>query len=556
MHRKTNRTDEHLAARRRPTSTPTTLYRLTDLAEFRSAIRAKYLDMGGFNVQECAVGDRPALLVQGHVETERAKWAGRVSELIDDEVNARNTTAAAVLLIETADGVTWALSYGMGFFLLDQAFIDPGFGQRIAVRVADTEKLNSLTRKTMDDRAKVDRSSIPSGAQLRGFGIGGFGELVTRLVATAEIPGLSIGRSFKLRGADALSVPLAQNPRGLLSDLAAIEAVLAKPALKELEVLEQLVAIKRTSDVAVRLDGLLAAALVDPANNKVAVAWPHENVDENGTPESFVVKGRGSRTVRAGIPSLEDIIGALAPKSILDSLERVKIQLFSDTDGETAISTDVALRKWVAFETSLDDKRYFLHDGVWYLMDAAYADQLEKRVQEIFDRQWSTNLPAWPEDAAENECKEKEYNVIATEACGGILLDRKLIYTKQNRRGFETCDILTPDGTLVHVKNIDSSAPASHLFAQGHNSAHTLMSDNDAREKFRARVVTAGGDPALVKLKPPAVVFGIARRHGKPLTARSLYSFSQVTLVRTVDELDARGIDVFVVPIENGPPRI
>ncbi|MDR7084899.1 hypothetical protein J2X01_004218 [Arthrobacter ginsengisoli] len=62
--------------------------------------------MEGFNVQECAVGDRPALLVQGHVETERAEWAGSVSELIDDEVNARNTTAAAVLLIKTADGVT------------------------------------------------------------------------------------------------------------------------------------------------------------------------------------------------------------------------------------------------------------------------------------------------------------------------------------------------------------------------------------------------------------------------------------------------------------------
>ena len=106
MHRETDRTDEHLAARRRPTSSPTTLYRLTDVTEFRSVIRAKYLDMEGFNVQECAVGDRPALLVQGHVETERAEWAGRVSELIDDEVNARNTTAAAVLLIKTADGVT------------------------------------------------------------------------------------------------------------------------------------------------------------------------------------------------------------------------------------------------------------------------------------------------------------------------------------------------------------------------------------------------------------------------------------------------------------------
>lgn len=352
-----------------------------------------------------------------------------------------------------------------------------------------------------------------------------------------------------------MSVPLAQNPKELLSDLAAIEAVLAKPALKELEVLEQLVAIKKASDVATKLDALLVGSLGDPANSKVSVAWPHENVDENGTPESFVIKGRGARTICAGIPGLEDVIGAIAPNSVLDSLERVKIQLFSDTDGEMAISTDIALRKWVAFETSLDGKRYFLHDGVWYLMDAEYADQLEKRVQEIFDRQWDTALPPWPEDCAENECHEKDYNLIAAEACGGLLLDRKLIYTKQNRRGFETCDILTPDGTLVHVKNIDSSAPASHLFAQGHNSAHTLMSDNEAREKFRERVARAGGDPGLVKLKPPAVVFGIARRKGKPLTARSLYSFSQVTLVRTVDELDARGIPVFITPIENGPAK-
>lgn len=548
--------DEDLAARsRRPSSTPTTLYRLIDVDDSRKTIRTKYLSMEGFEVRECVVGDRPAVFIQGHIETERTKWAGRVSELIGDEVGARNTTAAAVLLIEAAEGVAWALSYGMGFFLLEQAFIDPGFGQRVAVRAADTENLNSLTRKTMDGRAKVDRSSIPSGAQLRGFGIGGFGELVTRLVATAEIPGLSIGKSFKLRGADALSVPLAHNPKELLSDLAAIEAVLAKPALKELEVLEQLVAIKKASDVATKLDALLVGALGDPANSKVSVAWPHENVDENGTPESFVIKGRGARTICAGIPGLADVIGAIAPKSVLDSLERVKIQLFSDTDGEMAISTDIALRKWVAFETNLDGRRYFLHDGVWYLMDAAYADQLEKRVQEIFDRQWDMALPPWPEDCAENECHEKDYNAIAAEACGGLLLDRKLIYTKQNRRGFETCDILTPDGTLVHVKNIDSSAPASHLFAQGHNSAHTLMSDNEAREKFKAQVAAAGGDPGLVKLKPPAVVFGIARRKGKPLTARSLYSFSQVTLVRTVDELDARGIPVFITPIENGPAK-
>ncbi|SEQ69448.1 sporadically distributed protein, TIGR04141 family [Arthrobacter sp. OV608] len=549
------RTESYLTTRSGSRPTPTTLYRLTDVGDFHNAIREKYLDMEGFETWECTVGDCPAVLIQGHIETERTKWSGRVSKIIDQEVSARNTTAAAVLLIRAERGVTWALSYGMGFFLLEQAHIDPGFGQRVAIRAADSENLNSLTRKTMDDRAKVDRSSIPSGAQLRGFGIGGFGELVTRLVATAEIPGLSIGKSFKLRGADALSVPLAQNPTELLSDLAAIEDVLAKPAIKELEILEHLVAIKKSSDTATKLDALLAGALVDPANSSISVAWPHEHVDENGTPDSFVIKGNGPRMIRPGIPGLEDIIGVIAQKGVLHSLERVKIQLFSDADAETAISTDIALRKWVAFETILDGKRYFLHNGTWYLMDSDYANHLAKRVQEIFDRQWDVELPHWPEDSGENECHEKDYNAIAAKACGGLLLDRKLIYTRQNRRGFEACDILTPDGTLVHVKNIDSSAPASHLFAQGHNSAHTLMSDSEARDKLRALVTKAGGDPELVKSKPPAVVFGIARRKRKPLSAESLYSFSQVTLVRTVDELDARGIKVFVAPIENGPTR-
>lgn len=45
----------------------------------------------------------------------------------------------------------------------------------------------------------------------------------------------------------------------------------------------------------------------------------------------------------------------------------------------------------------------------------------------------------------------------------------------------------------------------------------------------------------------------MARRSGKPFTAQSLYSFSQVTLVRTVEDLESRGIPVYVVSIDNDP---
>ncbi len=85
--------------------------------------------------------------------------------------------------------------------------IDPGFGQRIALRTADARELNSLTRTTLDQRSMTDRISIPSGDHLRGFGIGDFGEVVTRLVAKATIPELAGGaKPLRIRGADALSL--------------------------------------------------------------------------------------------------------------------------------------------------------------------------------------------------------------------------------------------------------------------------------------------------------------------------------------------------------------
>lgn len=232
-----------------PKPTATSLYRLIRVGELSAAVRDKYLnDTTKFTQESCTVGDREALLVHGHMATLRAAWADRVQALTSVSFEASNQNAAAVLIIAGEDDNTaWAISYGMGHHLLDQTRVDPGFGQRIAIRVADPDQLNSLISKTLDRRAKVDRSSIPSGSQLRGFGLADFGELVTRVVATAELSGLTIGKSFKVRGADALNLPLAHTPEDLLADLKVIEQALKKPPPPQLQILEQLVALKKNS---------------------------------------------------------------------------------------------------------------------------------------------------------------------------------------------------------------------------------------------------------------------------------------------------------------------
>lgn len=52
------------------------------------------------------------------------------------------------------------------------------------------EEIRSLTRTTVD-RSRTDRSSIPSGEQLRTHGVGYVGDIVSRVVGSATMPGLA-----------------------------------------------------------------------------------------------------------------------------------------------------------------------------------------------------------------------------------------------------------------------------------------------------------------------------------------------------------------------------
>ena len=475
-------------------------------------------------------------------------WAPTLHVLTSQPVALGNTTAAAVLLIRKGEEDAWGLTYGMGFQLLDQAKVDGGFGQRIAIRVADPHELNSITRTTLDQRSRTDRFSIPSGDHLRGFGVGDFGELVTRLVAKAEIPSITGGaRPIRIRGADALSVPLARKPDDLVTDLDVLEDILARPAAEGLEVLEQLVAIKHNPELTEALEAALTEALADPTNPRIGLSWPHERIDENGTPTSFRLSAAGHREVQDGTPELATILDVLVrenPNDRLDRLKRIRIQLYRDEAGDEPISTAIPGLRWLAFETEQDGKRYCLHDGNWYLMDQNYAAKLRARTQAIFERSPGIALPVWPAGL-----DEATYNALAAGALGGTLLDRRLIYTDLHHRGIEVCDVLTPEGILVHVKSLEASSPASHLLAQALVSTDALLHDEEARTRFRDRVQEKGGDVNHIPTPVRTVVLGMARK-GRIITSGDLFTFTQVTLVRNVAALQGRGVDVFVAPIE------
>jgi uncharacterized protein (TIGR04141 family) len=530
----------------------TSLYRVRDVPDLADAVQDKYLLRDTFETYEHQVGGRDALLVTGLVVTDKVTWADHIYDLVGQTLPLGNQTAIGVLLIRSNDDGAWALCYGLGFQTLDQSKVDPGFGQRIAIRAANPSELNSLTRTTLDQRSKTDRFSIPSGDHLRGFGVGGFGEIVTRLVGRATIDGLTAGNTpVRIRGADALSIPLGRKPDALVADLDVLNDLLDEDPAPDLAILEQLVPVKAPT-VIETLESALEDEL-DAEHGSLALSWPHERIEENTAPASWRFWGAGRHAPQDNIPELDDILDEMRKRPAGQRVERastLKVQLFRDGDGEDAMSTAIPVIKWLAFEHDLDGRRYCLHDGVWYLMTYDYAANLKEHTQKLFDRGPGVELPAWPIGQSEDE-----YNQAAAAVLGGVCLDKKLLYTSLHRRGIEACDVLTADGTFIHVKQMDGSAPASHQIAQALVSADALMYDSEARVKLAEKVEANGGDPALIPDRVERVVLAMARKDA-PLTADNLFTFTQVTLMRGVQMLQVRGVDVFVAPIERSTEPI
>lgn len=124
------------------------------------------------------------------------------------------------------------------------------------------------------------------------------------------------------------------------------------------------------------------------------------------------------------------------------------------------------------------------------------------------------------------------------------------IRTAQHPYGFEAADLLGADGALSHVKRAESSAPLSHLFAQGRVSADALRFDAEARAELVRRVrKEKPSHPINDDFVPTKVVYAISLKSGKPLTTQNLFTFAQMSMLQAARALRAHGIEVAVADI-------
>lgn len=529
-----------------------TLYRLLGEQELVGFVQEKYLGRAAFTAHSFEIQGRRGLLIEGSIKNDEVKWVPTVQSLTGCKINRSNSTAAGLILVPTqTKGVVWAISFGMGFLLLDKNYIDQGFGQRVTVRAVDPGVLKSVTRTKLDQRSKTERSSIPSGAHVRGFTVGDFGEIVTRVKGAAVIPELTSGdKTIQIRGSDSLSLPLGNSQELLVKDLDTIERILERDPHPELIYLDQLKKVK-SKNLIVQLESDFNSC-IDSGPERVGLHWPDERIEDTDAPDSFKlggvsrIPGLGLRGLQEGSPDLDcllTIVKAIPSLERANKARKMTVQLYKDDGGKEAVSGAIPIWNWFTFECVIDSRRFCLHNGSWYEIATDYAQRLDEETTRIFSKKFDQELPNW----RVNE-PEEEYNKRLADSLNGVCLDRKLIRTTAHRRGIEPADVFIDGNTLIHVKQFDSSSPASHLVAQALVSAEAIFEDEDAWIRLNERLLEAGVDTSTLTVKPEKIVLAIARR-GRKLEPEDLFSFTKVTLINCVNQLHRQGKQVYIATI-------
>ncbi len=520
-----------------------TVYRLAGTGRLTARIRDKYLDRPDFTAGSVTVAGARGLLITGQIRADKVKWATDLARYTGQDLDPHNDTAAAVLLLQVDDHI-YALCYGMGHHLLDYGTVEPGFGLQYLARVADVDDLRSVTRHTIDRRALIDRRSIPSGGDVRAFGLAELGTVVSKVVGRRVSD--PAGKSVTIRGADALNLPLARDPDELIKELTAVGATLTQPITHpDLELLTRLTPLQPRHAQRKNLDARLTAALRGEAHERLGTGWPWEQSDEFGAVDTVKLL-HVPHTEDVDLPwlSIDDlrrIVEQSPSRNPLDLLRTVKVMLMDDDD--TALSPQIPALKWIAFETRIDDKLYFFHDGRWFAVAQDYESQVREEASRILGARSSLALPAWTDGT-----DEKDYNkLVGSQNPRYLVLDRDLIRTTVHPRGIEHCDLLGPDDEFIHVKRLQGSDDASHLFAQVHVATDQLLYDAEGRRALADKVAARSGGNRTAPESPTKIVLAVGGR-GK-LRVDDLFTFSQVTLVRLSHHLETRGIQVEVIAI-------
>lgn len=471
--------------------------------------------------------------------TSAPAWVGYVDPVVDGGLQGLQSSSASGLLVVKVDQQTFALTFGYGRSFLDQTKIERRFGLKVALNLIDERQIRSLDTKKFDEMVVSTNVQTSRTTELPTFGVDILRDILRAVTGIAPKE-----TGYKsLSGADALVLgvdkPVTDLP-ALLRDLHSHYTATKYQAA--FGWVDHLAEVKDPALIGA-LDGQLVEQLKASDTSSTHMSMP-ENLDWADI-EHFLIAPTVRQTHFDEL-DLDAYLAHPATKPVELTVEllksrRVSVKFLRNPDADA---------RWSVYQCLVSEQRfgtlYALIEGRWFSIADSLVNQVDTAVAAI-PKATVSLPPGLPGES------EGDYNArAATSSPDLALLDKELVAPDGSKTRIEFCDLMSTDGSLVHVKRKSRSSTLSHLFAQGHVSAEALV-DGGLRDQVRAaiaRVADPADASAWLALVPPSssppqrdsvtITYAVIA-NSSSAGVHWLPFFSRLTLMQTVRDLNRLG---------------
>jgi uncharacterized protein (TIGR04141 family) len=447
---------------------------------------------------------------------------------------------SAALLLVPASSRLFAISFGLGRYLLSDDATEKRFGLITTLNSVPSNAIRSIDKASFDSLHRHTRTQANKLATPQEFGLDIEQDL---LRAITGVPN-DMALGSMMSGYDGLrinvNVTIDQLP-ALLSDILRQYKSVAYKA--NFPWIENIAAITDKA-ATTRLDNQLVSTLNARRYDSIQLVLP-EILDWTRIAGFAYGKGR-SQLLHADIDIKQWGIERNASSDAdLESLHTAAVSAMTD-HWEPSYSWSVYRCLYAEIRDQGED--YVFSAGSWYRIQRDFVATVNEGLSRL--PIYAGQLPTcnFSTEAAYNEALAKSDPALC-------LMDRKLIYRGGGRSSIEFCDVFSKSGDLLHLKWYGGSAVLSHLFSQAYVSGELLASDADFRVLVNAKLPTSHRI-ARPKTRPDVskyrVVFGII---GFERNITQLPFFSRVNLRSVAARLSGIGYQVAFAGIPLDPTK-
>lgn len=397
------------------------------------------------------------------------------NELGDVPLFAANSRAVLICRVNITKEVikTFAIALGYGKNMLADNVVEDDFGLKVVLNTIAPTSLRRINRVNIGGNQKTSDEQLPLKSDIDGFGF----DIDRDLIST--ITGYSDDQEFVtgiLTGSDMLSLTAEVDINNLSSFLRAVYARYVSNAYRENFGWIDHIRRVKNHNVIDALDSELIAQI----NSKSPSVWM-------AVPD--VIKWEDVEGFRYRGKELHDDIdinviqeGFKDGLTDVDQLKRKRVYAIRSDNGADYASWSAY--KCIYGELDYNGSSYCINNGRWFCVDNDFVSSVNEEYNRlpVSDFNFLPHQPAFK--------KEREYSVAFADSDPDHLLcmDMKDIPHGGGHSKIELCDVLTTDGTYIHIKPYSGSSTLSHLFNQAVVSAESVMSDGEFRSLANLKI--------------------------------------------------------------------